>query len=235
MPFTVSRAVPSDVLRIAEIVVSAFDNDAHTQMTVEAQGRSAFQKDMAQGMQGWMGAPRSIAMKAMDDRDQTIVGFCAWGFDGVPVPELEDGSSPQLDSETSEEAAEDTQFPKDERMKRIAELGTVTNKHFMDFMTKVKANGSKRIFVISLAVDPRFQSQGVGSLLVKWGTDMADKAGAFSWVHSSEGGRRFYEKHGFEEVDCLTVDLDDWAVHSSKDQKRWGEYTWRYGVRECAV
>ncbi|KAK3641171.1 hypothetical protein LTR56_011411 [Elasticomyces elasticus] len=227
--------MPSDVLRIAEIVVSAFDNDAHTQMTIEARGRSAYQNDMAQGMQGWMASPRSIVMKATDDRDQTIVGFCAWGFDGVPIPDSEDGSTPQLDSETSEEAAEDTQAPKNECVKRLAELETATTKHLLDFMTKVKANGSKRIYIISIAVDPRFQDQGVGSSLVKWGTDVADKAGAFSWVHSSEGGWRFYEKHGFEEVDRLTVDLDDWAVRSSEKQKRWGEYTWRYGVRECAV
>ncbi|KAK5689688.1 hypothetical protein LTR97_012687 [Elasticomyces elasticus] len=227
--------MPSDVLRIAEIVVSAFDNDAHTQMTIEARGRSAYQNDMAQGMQGWMASPRSIVMKATDDRDQTIVGFCAWGFDGVPIPDSEDGSTSQLDSETSEEAAEDTQAPKNESVKRLAELETATTKHLLDFMTKVKAYGSKRIFIISLAVDPRFQDQGVGSSLVKWGTEVADRAGAFSWVHSSEGGWGFYEKHGFKEVDHLTVNLDDWAGQSSEERKRWGEYTWRYGVRECAA
>ncbi|KAK4954670.1 hypothetical protein LTR10_008103 [Elasticomyces elasticus] len=215
----------SDVLRIAEIVVSAFDNDAHTQMTVKAQGRSAYQKDIAQGMQGLMASPRTI----------TIVGFCAWGFDGVPVPESEDGSSSQVDSELNQEAAEAALAPKNERMKRKAELGTVTNKHLIDFMRKMQANGPKRIFLMSLAVDPRYQDQGVGSLLVKWGTDVADRAGAFSWVQSSEGGWRFYEKHGFKEVDHLTVNLDDWASHSSEEQERWGEYTWRYGVREGAV
>ncbi|KAK5721140.1 hypothetical protein LTR15_007104 [Elasticomyces elasticus] len=227
--------MPSDVLRIAEIVVSAFDNDAHTQMTVKAQGRSAYQKDIAQGMQGLMASPRTIVMKAIDDRDQTIVGFCASGFDGVPVPGPEDGNSSQVESELNEEAAEDTQSPKDERMKRKAELETVTNKHLIDFMRKMQTHGPKRIFIMSLAVDPRYQDQGVGSLLVKWGTDVADRAGAFSWVHSSEGGWRFYEKHGFKEVDHLTVNLDDWASHSSEEQERWGEYTWRYGVRECVV
>ncbi|KAK5732437.1 hypothetical protein LTR17_010493 [Elasticomyces elasticus] len=190
---------------------------------------------MAQGMQGWMASPRSIVMKATDDRHQTIVGFCAWDFDGVPVPDSEDGSNPQLDSGTSEEATEDTQAPKNERGKRLAELETATIKHLLDFMTKVQADGSKRIFIISIAVDSRFQGQGVGSSLVKWGTDEADKAGAFSWVHSSEGGWRFYQKHGFKEVDHLTVKLDDWAVLSPEEQKRWGEYTWRYGVRKCAV
>ncbi|KAK5715807.1 hypothetical protein LTR17_016638 [Elasticomyces elasticus] len=242
MSFTVSLASPSDVSRIAEIAVRAFDNDAHTQMKVEVQGCSVFAKGMAQGAQSWLASPRTIVIKATDDRTGIIVGFCAWGFRGVPLdatPETNNsGSGINYDSvsDISETANdEDAQVSQAEGAERIAELEVLTDKHLSDFMEKIMPEGSKCIFICSIAVDPRYEGQGIGSLLIEWGTKTADRLGAFSWVHSSEAGWRFYEKHGFKEVDHLTVNLDDWAVNAPEEQKRWGEYTWRYAVRQCAV
>lgn len=58
-------------------------------------------------------------------------------------------------------------------------------------------------------VHPRYQNQGIGSLLVKWGLDQASKSGAPVWLEATPQGRRLYEKHGFELVDELFVPAPD--------------------------
>ncbi|KAI8631241.1 hypothetical protein F5Y19DRAFT_25181 [Xylariaceae sp. FL1651] len=48
--------------------------------------------------------------------------------------------------------------------------------------------------------------RGVASLMLKWGTERADKLGLESFVESTEIARTTYEKHGFEFVEDLYMD-----------------------------
>ncbi|GAW20530.1 hypothetical protein ANO14919_100380 [Xylariales sp. No.14919] len=48
--------------------------------------------------------------------------------------------------------------------------------------------------------------RGVASLMLKWGTERADKLGLESYVESTEIARTTYEKHGFELVEDLYMD-----------------------------
>jgi GNAT superfamily N-acetyltransferase len=94
--------------------------------------------------------------------------------------------------------------------------------------------GTKCMYLVSLSVDPDFQSCGVGSTLLRWGTEMADKAGVFMWVHSSEAAWNTYEKHGFKVAETLDVNLDDWAPAPPPDEGEgalWGHYVFRYMKR----
>lgn len=49
-----------------------------------------------------------------------------------------------------------------------------------------------------LTVDPMHQRRGVGHMLVKWGTKLADELGFIAVVEASEVGKGLYESEGFE-------------------------------------
>ncbi|KAH6991131.1 acyl-CoA N-acyltransferase [Ilyonectria sp. MPI-CAGE-AT-0026] len=246
--FTISRASLSDVPRIGEISTRAFDNDSHSQMKIMGQKPGAFAEGMAIGARGWIESPRAVLLKATDDRDGTIVGSMAWGFRGVELdasPGEDKKATEQVeetvvDDDGKGEGATETEEPIP-GAERINELEAMTSKHLHDFMHRIMPDGSKCIFMGGITVDPKYQGQGVGSQLIRWGTEQADRLGAFSWVHASEAGWPVFAKHGFKEVERLTFDMDTWAVGPPPkdgvfgDRESWGPYTFRYMVRQPIV
>lgn len=62
-----------------------------------------------------------------------------------------------------------------------------------------------------LYVLPNYQRQGLGGLLVAFGVHEADKLGLPAYTEASPEGLGLYLKHGFKEVDRVTVDLEQWG------------------------
>lgn len=93
----------------------------------------------------------------------------------------------------------------------------------------------KTMFIIGISVDPKVQGKGIGSMMLQWAGKKADEDKVKIWVHSSEAGWPVFKKNGFEEVERLTVDLDEYAtkkrIVDGKEEK-WGSYTFRYMLRD---
>ncbi|KAF2465156.1 uncharacterized protein BDR25DRAFT_318645 [Lindgomyces ingoldianus] len=71
-------------------------------------------------------------------------------------------------------------------------------KSFMEERWKfIRENDLPIIALNIMTVAPKHQYQGVGTLLQKWGTDLADKIGATCIVEATVEGRWLYEKGGF--------------------------------------
>jgi predicted N-acetyltransferase YhbS len=51
-----------------------------------------------------------------------------------------------------------------------------------------------------ISVNPVYQRQGIGSILLQWGTEEADAHGRDSFVIASPAGVRLYAKFGFKVV-----------------------------------
>lgn len=60
-----------------------------------------------------------------------------------------------------------------------------------------------------LVVDPKYQRQGAGRMLVKWGTAEADRLGVKAVVEATTYGRGLYEQEGFEFVENWETRLPD--------------------------
>ncbi len=66
----------------------------------------------------------------------------------------------------------------------------------------------------TVGTHPDYQRQGAGSMLVKWGCDLADKDGVAAYVDASKEGAALYKKHGF--VDFSPPDSEVAAMARSK-------------------
>ncbi|KAK2741544.1 hypothetical protein FQN55_008299 [Onygenales sp. PD_40] len=62
-----------------------------------------------------------------------------------------------------------------------------------------------------IATLPAYQRLGVGSAIVKYGTDIADEANAPCWLEASPEGYPLYKKFGFEDKMQFTFDLEKYG------------------------
>ena len=74
-------------------------------------------------------------------------------------------------------------------------LGEVQRKTMMDL------GNTKYLVINTLVTDPTFRGQGVGSELLKWATELADKERISIWAQVPKGARRIFHRAGFAEVE----------------------------------
>ncbi|KAF7561043.1 hypothetical protein G7046_g3098 [Stylonectria norvegica] len=244
--FTISRALIQDAARLGEISTRAFDTDTHSQMKIICQKHGAFADGMVLCARNWIDSPETVVIKATNenDLDGTIVGSVAWGFMrfDLDIPPVNSGDTATLEVDNTlltihneNEVGNTEPIPGEDRTK---ELDAMTTKYLLQFKTKILPPGTKCMFIRGISIHPDYESLGIGSQLLNWGTKQADRKGAVSWVHSSEAGWPFFAKHGFKEVERLTVDLDEWSIRPpprdgvTRDRAKWGEYSFRYMLRQ---
>lgn len=234
--FSLSPIVEADIPGICAVSGAAFDEDRHTML------KAAHPTDpydhaggMGEGVKYWLSLPkdRIIPTKVVDDETGQIIGFGVWGLRlNPPQPQ------PSTVQQPSQSVGQDYTKTDDPTLDGIARLKEHTSSHFSDFQNRIMPDGVRCMYVVGLNVHPDHQGRGVGSALIKLGTDRADEEGVFCWVHSSEAGAEFYRKRGFEVDDTLKIDLDYWAglmnpkIDPPAGDERWGTYTFRYMVRQ---
>lgn len=174
-----------DFERVIEIISNAF---MHVQPVVDAmfpshdtpEGRVYGAKRLLQSKQN---DPQAWFIKVADYDSGEIMGQAKWiVIQGEPVQELTPGET--IEGEDEKEYArslvEQYQIPRNEAIKS-------TNSQIMSQSSNMIAHVSTRVLLMYrivldlLSVDPKFQGRRVGSLLVKWGCDHADKLGIEVW------------------------------------------------------
>ncbi|KAI0008922.1 acyl-CoA N-acyltransferase [Xylariaceae sp. FL0662B] len=63
-----------------------------------------------------------------------------------------------------------------------------------------------------LHTDPQHQGRGAGTTLVEWGIGEAKKLGLIAYLESCEAGHSLYQKRGFRDVECQSIDMNKWGV-----------------------
>ncbi|KAK1227289.1 hypothetical protein PQX77_009706 [Marasmius sp. AFHP31] len=218
-------AKPEDLVRLADIADAAFRSDSHTQLKSIASkpGAISFRDGMYGALQVWFAQPKIDLVVAENQNTHEVVGWIAWsrrGFAGdldLPLSEINDTDTRATGTRTT------------------ADLEAMTSASIASWATRLMPPGSGCRYIVATSVDPASQTSGIGSRLVRWGTDKADKeTGVYCWVQSSMGGRGFFEKQGFEEVGRLEVDLDEYSQGLSPPRtlgshtETWGRYVWTY-------
>jgi hypothetical protein len=254
--FTLQAIQDEDIPVLAKLSAEAFEVDKQTEM----KGHGKVPYDMEQvglgAYPGYLANWKLVGIKAVENNTKQIMGFSFWAFRGfepeeiprlggaapkAPVPAVNsDGSQPS----TGDSATKPDEKEKKEQEKKeipaddlIAQLEALTDADMNSFAEEIMPQGTKCLIVASLSVSPKFQKRGIGSALLKWGTDVVDANGVFAWVHSSEGAWKAYEKSGFKIVRTLDVDLDQYAPLPAPadryDDGKWGHYVFRYMVYDA--
>jgi GNAT superfamily N-acetyltransferase len=126
--------------------------------------------------------PNTIFLKAVGPETGEIMGMAKWNVYDNVMPDM---------SEITD--AGDHWESKDDREYATA----MVNAFLKDRNEAVKAGQGNLVSLDILAIDPAYQRRGVGSALVKWGTDKADEMGVDAVVESSVFGKGLYQKNGF--------------------------------------
>ncbi|PVI03996.1 hypothetical protein DM02DRAFT_519624 [Periconia macrospinosa] len=244
-----------DITVCAQITAKAFSTDRHT--IVKQLGSKPF--DMYEvsrdGFLATLHRDTYVYVKAVDEESGEILGHAGWGFRGVDVSKIprqgpsdkapmpEQHAEQEKDKKRNEEKNNDESEPvKENGIDRLHALEGADMQHMM---SELMPPGTSCMFVIGLIVAPSHQSRGVGSALIKYGADMADRLGIFTWVHSSDQAWKAYAKFGYQVVKELDLDLDEYAPQSpgikwdkalegteeGVTEDKWGRYVIRYMKR----
>lgn len=89
--------------------------------------------------------------------------------------------------------------------------------------------GKKHLLLNGLFVSPKFQNRGIGTVILKWGNERADKEGMPCFLQNP-GGRSLYKDLGWKNIGMSHIELRDWVRGGGADLG-WGSYKITYGVR----
>ncbi|KAF9173743.1 hypothetical protein BGX21_010228 [Mortierella sp. AD011] len=252
-PFKLVPATPTDIDAIAQIAGDAFQTDSHTLMKAIWKGENNHQDGTRESLPDLLSNPKMDVIVARKGSDGTgeVIGSIIWVKIGY------ENQTPKTDNDSAEKPVPSTAtttttaaFPpppppvpasSPTSPLTISELEQTTNNAMTHYMKHLMPPGTKCRIIYGVNVAPAYQGQGVGSALLKWGTDKADQDGVFCWVSSSMGAWPTYAKAGFVEVGRLELTLDDYAQgvkwnvkndEGEETEQDWGVYIWRWMKRD---
>ncbi|KAK0125252.1 hypothetical protein ONS96_009106 [Cadophora gregata f. sp. sojae] len=257
--YKITPAPPSSIPTLAHISHAAFKTDTHTQLKELCKpspkpqsGTSSHAASMASALSSWKSSSKGkiVVLQAVQEESEDA------NENREDTDENRKAES-EVEGE-GEHVEEETEVAKPSP--QILALETLTDNtmsfwasHFSTPYPSSKPPASSsappqppsHLILIALTIHPLHQGQGLGAILINWGTRIADRHGVFCWVSSSDGGYPVFEKAGFREVGRLAVDLNEFAIgvdgrrvpnpDSGKGKGGWGIYTWRWMKRDAVM
>jgi len=180
-PLRLLKAEPSDALEILEMHMAAFTDPPEPVFFALFPPDEEREKGVKRMIDWWVNDPTATYIKVVDTETGKIVSAAKWCI--------------RKDPPTEEQLNERIQFDwlPDADMNDWAE--EVWHYLFQEQLTKWK--DGKCCIIDMLSTHPDHQRRGAGSMLMKWGTDIADSLGYTAFVQGTHVGKPFYESHGF--------------------------------------
>ncbi|KAI9685477.1 MAG: hypothetical protein M1820_010789, partial [Bogoriella megaspora] len=197
-PFvTLKAAVPEDISALASIHVAAFTNDQAIQIMLPDPEvhKETVMKMLAQQISD----PSWLIIKAVEIRTDNITGWASW---------LKVGYEDAKEGDRAQESPHVSDEPLDK--KSFKDLRCYTSAHQRRALGQWMS-GKRCLKLNSFFTDPQFQRRGVGTMLLRWGTDLADCDGVPCYLSSTPAGYAVYHANGFRVRESLDVDLREWG------------------------
>ena len=209
------EAEDADMYRIFEICSLAFArNEPFFDVTYPNHWTEAGRLQGAERFKRFKNTdPVTTYLKAIDAATGEIMGMAKWNVYDNHLPDL---NKVDEDNKNYWETKEDQAF---------------SEAMVQDFLKTrngaITRTGGNIVSLDILAIDPQYQRKGVGSALVEWGVEKADTMKVEAVVESSVFGKGLYEKHGFEFVKDVRLEVPErfgdrdmrgfaWLIRSKK-------------------
>lgn len=169
--------------------------------------------------------PNTTFLKVTDTETNVIVAMAKWNiYQDNTIPdewELEgDFWANEEEKEYAQVLCREYLIP---RRKAIRESGgNVVCECQSNDSTARNTKLTLQIALDLLVVDPKYQRRGAGRMLVKWGTENANRLGVKTLVEATTYGRGLYEQEGFEFVENWETKLPAKWVGKREPQR----YIW---------
>ncbi|KIV98087.1 hypothetical protein PV10_01775 [Exophiala mesophila] len=186
MPLEIQPAVDEDAPRLAAIERDAYSDNGLSPILFPGPFPEDALETRAQGLiQQRKDDPQMRWVKAVDSETNDIVAWAKWEI--IDQPRESKPSSRTFGQGCNVQACEEY-------------FGGIHQKRheLMD--------GKYHVLLDLLQTDPKHQGRGAGSMLIKWGTDIADKMRLPAYLESSPKAYKLYQKHGFNTIDVFTMD-----------------------------
>ncbi|KAL4975998.1 acyl-CoA N-acyltransferase [Aspergillus desertorum] len=179
--FTLSPVLSPDIPALTTIWFAAFNDSAIGQLFPDTPGVRAWltaanQCDLnSKPFQKYVKIVDSSARDERGQKYERIVAYAKWD---LATPEERGRRYPLWHGDMP--AGQCDEFFEREERERERVMGRIRH-YYLD----------------TLVVHPEYQRRGVGSMLLRWGCNLADEAGVALYVDASRAGAPLYERFGF--------------------------------------
>jgi len=230
-PPIILPAVRADIPELVRVHVDALHADLLT--ILQFPSPEKFTRAMIKLLDENFDAPQLLIMKALDAETKEITAMAIWQLKGYDPKELgvdhsNFGAASKLFRPQDLSAGVLLANVQQEPQSAIGQYIQSQFTAFLDSWTK----GTKYIYLALLMTDPRFQRRGIGTAMLNWGHERADRDDVPAILIASPVGHPLYQSVGWKDVSMpLQVDLKDWVQYAEKGDMGWGTYRFYYMLR----
>ncbi|KAL4771050.1 acyl-CoA N-acyltransferase [Aspergillus nidulans var. acristatus] len=187
MPFTICSLLPSDYVEAFTVADLAFASLNTLLYNTYPLSPESIEKLTAARIRDIATMPKANMLKAVDTETGKIIGFARW----VVAKE----------EEIVDQSIEDT-VSNDIMHRTVPETNEASTRGLYTMAARLR----RRVELEKLFTHPKYQGNGVGSALLQWGLDEADRLGLMIYLEATEEGRPLYERFGFEAIKVVKFD-----------------------------
>ena len=213
MPLSLQRATIADLPRIVHLEYSAFAHDpCSLVMFGPTPSAELIQQSLDSAQNEMLHDARTQFMVVKDTEiNDGVIAFAKWRFYKEMRPESEWRKPYEREpcKGTNDEARHLFKAAVVEKRQKIMGGRPYCCKTFRFCMCFRSTGG---LVLNLLDVDPSQQRRGAGTLLLRWGMDVADDAGLPCYLEATSAGYHLYQKVGFEAIDNIDLDMSEWGL-----------------------
>ncbi|KAL1625514.1 hypothetical protein SLS56_007336 [Neofusicoccum ribis] len=198
MPLEIRPLEEPDVPTFVSITTAALGSSGIGRILHDDPPHPAYLERRKERVRKTLDKPHIHNLKVVDtDNNDEMIACASWEI-------FENGRS---DDELNE--LEQPFEPIEEERERFGQV----QRDFFAYLNRVRRALGKtpHYFLGLLVTHPKHHRRGAGAMLIRWGTEQADRAGLISFLEATETGRPLYKRHGFEEQETFVIELSKYG------------------------
>ncbi|KAK7705675.1 hypothetical protein SLS57_009984 [Botryosphaeria dothidea] len=194
MPLEIRPVEEADADTMVYITTAALGSSGVIRLKHDDPPHPAYMQRRRERVLNTLSKPTGRVLKVVDtDNNDEIIAIAHWEI---------------LDKGRSDEELKELEQPYEPIEEERERYGRV-QRDFFNYLHRVRRELGKtpHYFLSLLVTHPNHYRRGAGSMLIRWGTEQADKAGLMCFLEASEAGRPLYKRHGFVVKEITSFDL----------------------------